>query len=213
MTSSSFDPVFSHVYPDAALRRAYDRDPAGHWYVLRTKPRQESRAEQNLKAWGLQTLLPLCPDRPGRAHRRDRDSVMQVLFPSYIFCRFHEDMFGKVKFTYGVSNVVSFGGVPAVVDQTIIDELATRLDPAGFVSLQDRPLLNKGDKVVIESGPFKNFMAVFDQEITGSDRVRILLDAVKFQSRMEIPRSEIRKLPLHGAADEPLTTETRRGAE
>jgi transcriptional antiterminator RfaH len=188
MTSSSFDPAFSHVYPDAALRRAYDRDPAGHWYVLRTKPRQESRAEQNLKAWGLQTLLPLCPERPGRAHRRD--NVVHVLFPSYIFCRFHEDMFGKVKFTYGVSNVVSFGGVPAVVDQAIIDELAARALHAASETPMPLSQFKNGDKVMIESGPFKNLMGVFDKDLPGGERVRILLGAVK----LGCERGDVRKV-------------------
>jgi transcriptional antiterminator RfaH len=200
MTSSSFDPAFSHVYPDAALRRAYDRDPEGRWYVLRTKPRQETRAQENLKAWGLQTLLPLWPE-PRVKHRRDRDhSMAQVVFPSYIFCRFHDDMFAKVKFTYGVAHIVSFGGVPAVVDQAIIDELAARAHGAtGEPSPIPRESLTPGDKVMIESGPFKNLMGVFDQDLPGGERVRILLGAVK----LGCAREDVRKI-------DNLTTETRR---
>jgi transcriptional antiterminator RfaH len=196
MTSSSFDPAFSHVYPDAALRRAYDPDPPGNWYVLRTKPRQECRAQENLKAWGLQTLLPLWPERhcmqPRVKHRRDCDNVARILFPSYIFCRFHDDMFAKVKFTYGVAHIVSFGGVPAVVDQAIIDELAARALPLRGASEKSLhlPALQNGDKVMIESGPFKNLMGVFEKDLPGGERVRILLGAVK----LGCAREDVRKV-------------------
>lgn len=207
MTSSHDPQSFSRIYPDAALRRSFNPDPAGHWYVLRTKPRQENRAQVNLKAWGLQTLLPQLPDRRQKSgriggacvSRPSRRDAIHALFPSYMFCRFHEAMFDKVKYTYGVANIVSFGGVPAVVDQVIIDELVARLDPGGFVAPLHAngavaPEFKNGDKVLIESGPFKNFIGVFDQEMPGSDRVRILLDAVKFQSRVECGRGDVRKV-------------------
>jgi transcriptional antiterminator RfaH len=201
-----FDPEITHIYPDATLRIAVDSTlPPRNWYVLRTKPRQESRAQLNLKAWGLQTLLPQLP-----AKRRRPSDGIRALFPSYMFCRFPENMFDKVKYTYGVAHVVSFGGAPAVVDQAIIDELAARLDPDGYVlplhpqslGLRLNGTFKPGEKVLIESGPFKNLIGVFEKDLPGSDRVRILLDAVKFQSRVECDRGDVR--PLHGASGEPL---------
>jgi transcriptional antiterminator RfaH len=200
LSGSPSDLEISRIYPDANLRRAFEPDPPGQWYVLRTKPRQESRAQLNLQAWGLETLLPL--NRSGNrviGKSGDRTPVC-MLFPSYIFCKFAETMFGKVKYTYGVAHIVSFGGVPAVVDQAIIDELAARALPLHGASGHGSAVsFRRGDKVLIESGPFKNFIGIFEQDLPGSERVRILLDAVKFQSRVECGRGEIK----------PLTTENQ----
>lgn len=166
------------------------------WYVLRTKPRQEKRAQDNLKAWGLETLLPLLPER--RKKLRPMDGI-RALFPSYIFCRFRDELFDKVKFTHGIAYVVAFGGTPAVVDQCIIDGLRARMDAGGAVALLEDvdaapgPGLRAGDQVMIKTGMFANMAGVLQKDITGSDRVRILLDTVK-RTTVECPISEVRKL-------------------
>lgn len=171
----------------------FDLMPAA-WYVLRTKPRQEKRAQCNLKSWGLETLLPLWPER--RKNARAHECVRAV-FPSYIFCRFRGSLFDKVKYTHGVSCVVSFGGKPAVVDQSIIDELASRMDDRGMVF--DQPVapaldaLQHGDEVVIQSGPFANMTGVFDKEMSSGERVKILLRNVAARS-FTCNRSDVRKV-------------------
>lgn len=160
------------------------------WHVLRTKPRQERRAQENLKAWGLETLLPVLPER----RRHPRSDSLRVLFPSYIFCRFPALLFDKVKFTYGISYIVGFGGSPAVVDQDIIDELQARMDPHGTVHEAEACGLKNGDKVMIKEGPFANFVGVFERDLPGSERVRILLNTVTMRTSVELPGSEVRKV-------------------
>lgn len=176
------------------------------WYVLRTKPRQELRAQLNLEAWGLETLLPILPER----RRRPRlHAMVRALFPSYIFCRFPDTYFDKVRFTYGVAYVLSFGGRPAVVEQSLIDGLREHMDEHGTVLLargtdlrdwnnpratQARELYRAGDQVVIQSGPFQNLVGVFEQDMPGSERVRILLDTVQFRTRLVLPRFEVSRV-------------------
>jgi transcriptional antiterminator RfaH len=156
--------------------------------VLHTKPRQELRAQNNLQAWGLETLLPRLPRR-----KTCRDTF-QALFPSYIFCRFPAPLFDKVKFTYGISYILSFGGMPAVVDEEIIRTLRERMDPDGTVLIQAPPALERGDHVVIQSGPFRNLVGVFEREMPGSERVRILLDTVNFKASVEVGKADVAKV-------------------
>jgi transcriptional antiterminator RfaH len=164
------------------------------WYVLRTKPRQEKRAQENLKAWQLETLLPVFPDQ--RRHPRPGDDGLRVLFPSYIFCRFPAFLFDKVKFTYGISYIVGFGGTPAVVDQAIIDQLIERMHPDGtVVEAPESPSgFEIGDKVLIQEGPFANFVGVFERDLPGSERVRILLNTVAMRASVECLSSGVRKV-------------------
>ena len=190
---SPFDPGFSRVYPDSNLRRcvlpASDPRP---WRLLQTKPRQELRAQEWLKLWGLETFLPMEPQKRGPA---------LVLFPSYIFCRYPDSLHDRIVYTRGVKRVVSFGGAPAVIDQVIIEELAWRMrgnsNGNGAQNGAARPKheqLQPGQRVLIESGPFKNLIGVFEQDLPGRERVRILLDTVSFASRIDCDRAEVRKL-------------------
>ncbi len=166
----------------------------GCWFVLKTKPKQELRAQDNLNAWGLETLLPQWP-APRKSKRSRRDSI-RALFPSYIFCRFPDSMLDKVRFTHGVSYVVAFGPLgPAVVDQQIIDGIRARIDERGVVRAATvRPQLQPGDRVIIEAGPFQHLVGVFEREMPESKCIQILLDTVKLTAKVECSVTEIRKL-------------------
>src|SRR5919108_4329710 len=101
------------------------------WYAIHTHPKQESRAESNLKAWNVKTFLPKIKDN---GFTRMRSNIIKPLFPGYIFAYFaFEDLFSKVRFTRGVHNVVSLGGIPAPVDDRVIEILTTQIDQEGFI--------------------------------------------------------------------------------
>src|ERR1700748_3310469 len=96
------------------------------WYAVRTKPRQEDRAVENLAFWGVDTLAPKFKGTNGR-----RDSH---LFPGYIFARFDgAEMLHNIHFTRGVAYVVSFSGVPAAIDDALINEIYARMDESGAI--------------------------------------------------------------------------------
>ena len=155
------------------------------WYAIRTKPRQEERAIENLTSWGITTLAPRLKGANGR-----RDSH---LFPGYIFARFEGPrMLHDIHFTRGVAYVVSFGGVPATISAELIAEIYGRMDENGII--RNTTMLNPGDHVVIQSGLLRNFVGVFERNLSGTERVQILLHTVSYSARVEIPRSEVAKL-------------------
>lgn len=60
----------------------------------------------------------------------------------------------------------------------------------GFVTLQPlSPSFSVGQRLQIADGPLSGFQAVFQREITGSQRIAILLNAVAFQTTVIIDRS------------------------
>jgi transcriptional antiterminator RfaH len=160
-------------------------NPCLLWYAIRTKPRQEERAVENLTSWGITTLAPRLKGGNGR-----RDSH---LFPGYIFARLEgTQMLHNVYFTRGVAYVVSFGGVPAPISVELIAKIYARMDENGII--RNTTVLNPGDHVIIRSGHLRNFVGVFERDLSGRERVQILLHAVSYSARVEISRSEVAKL-------------------
>lgn len=163
------------------------------WYVIHTKPLQEERADNNLRAWSVETFTPKIRERRYNKFTGKLSYVTKPLFPRYIFARFSAAaLLHKVCFTRGVQSVVGFGGGPDPVSDEIIEVIKQREGRDGFVRLYDE--LNRGDKVVISDGPLKDFAGVFEGHAKDRDRVSILLTTVSYQSRILIERGLVKKV-------------------
>ena len=162
------------------------------WYVVHTNPRQEERANNNLRAWGVETLNPKL-----RTCRYNEFSgapiiITQPLFPRYIFAKFDAGkQLAKIWFTRGVHDVVCFGGTPAPVDEDIIAILHSRMDKDGFIQTNDD--LKPGDKVIIKTGPMRNFMGVFERKLKASERILVLLTSINYQGRLVVERDAVER--------------------
>jgi len=169
-----------------------------HWYAVHTKPRQEERAELNLKTLNVGTLNVETFSPEVREYRFDPAThqpvqVVKPLFPNYIFARFNtSSMLHKVWFTRGVDEVVSFGNRPAIVDDEIITLIRLQMGTDGFVKIGDEIAL--GDKVRIKGGPLSNFVGVFEKKAGAAKRIKLLLSAVSYQCRIEVERDLIEKV-------------------
>jgi transcriptional antiterminator RfaH len=162
------------------------------WYAIYTNPKQEERAESNLRAWGVETLNPRSKEFSRRRRPIKTKFLIKQLFPRYIFAHFAGKLLREVCFTRGVHSVVSFGNEPTSVEDEIISLIRLRISDDGYVHLgQD---LKKGDKVIVKNGPFSNFMGMFERSMTDSDRVLILLTTVSYQARAVLVREQVHKL-------------------
>jgi len=162
------------------------------WYLVYTNLKQEERANENLKAWGVETLHAKLKTRRYNEFTGAPTYITQPLFPRYIFAKFNaREQLSKVRFTRGIQNVVCFGEHIASVDQDIIDLVRARIDENGFVKSNDE--LKPGDKVVISAGPLRNLMGIFEREIKGSDRITILLTAIGYQGHLMVDRDMVKR--------------------
>ena len=158
-----------------------------HWYVVYTNPKQERRAESNLTAWGIETLNPKVKKRRINAFTGLAVCETAPLFPRYIFARFCADKFmHKVCFTRGVNSIVSFNNVPARVEDEAIELIRSNIDEAGFAQIGEP--FKAGDRLLIQAGPLKGLVGVFEREMKDSERISLLLDAVTYQSHMIVGR-------------------------
>lgn len=163
------------------------------WYVIYTHPKQEDRAESNLRAWGVETFNIKVREGRFNQYSGARSYVTKPLFSRYIFARFEASkLLHKVYFTRGVNSVVSFDSRPTPVDDDIINLMRSRMGSDGFVQIGEQ--LSVGDKVMIKSGPMANLVGVFERELKDTDRVSILLTAINYQGRVVIESELIQKV-------------------
>lgn len=161
---------------------------APQWYVIKTQPKQESRANMNLNAWNVETFYPTLKKRGANPYRSAY--TINPLFPGYLFARFRADaLLHKVHYTRGVKTVVGFGEGPVSVDEEIIAALRTRVDKDGFLKLEDD--LAVGDEIVIKEGPMKDLIGIFERELKPTQRVMILLRAISYQGHVTLHRSAV----------------------
>ena len=164
-----------------------------YWYAIHTHPRQESRAEANLKAWRVETFFPRTRGCRFDELTDEPSYFIKPLFPGYLFARFALNrLLHKVRFTRGVHSLVCIGNDPAPVDDRVIEILAAQVDEAGFVKVGAG--LEPGVKVLILAGPFKSLTGIFERESSAAGRVKILLDCVTFQASVEVERNHVKAL-------------------
>jgi transcriptional antiterminator RfaH len=166
------------------------------WYAINSHPNQEERANSNLIAWNVETFSPKVKKPRLNIYTQLRTYESRPLFPRYIFARFDvKSVLRKVLFTRGVRSVVSFGRVPAQINDGIIALIQSRVTEDGFVQYNKQ--LTMGDRVLIENGPLANLSGIFEREIGGTDRVLILLAAISYQGSAVIERRDIRRVSSH----------------
>jgi transcription antitermination factor NusG len=87
--------------------------------------------------------------------------------------------FQYMPYTMGL---VSFGSEPAVVSETIIQDLQKHMDKIQHEGIKPASRFRKGDKVRIKDGPFEGYLAIFNHTISGEDRVLVLLEMLADRS-------------------------------
>jgi len=172
-----------------------EADDRACWYAVRTKSKEEDRADNNLRSWQVQTFAPKLKGR--RTSGYDHGYVSKPLFSRYIFARFDiTRQLHDINYTRGVQNVVSFGGCFVSLDDSVIDLIKAQVDEDGFIRMEGE--FKPGDKVRIASGPFESLEGIFMRKVNGTDRVKILLDALQFQSHLLIDKQFVQKANLAG---------------
>ena len=159
------------------------------WYVVHTKIRQEALAMTNLNRQGFECYIPMIKMEKLRRHKATL--VEEPMFPRYLFIRLDSSGSGPswspIRSTVGVSQLVRFGGQPAVVDAKLIALLRSR-EQVG----QPERLFKSGEKVVVADGPFAGIEAIF-KTADAESRSMILLDMLSKPVALRIETASLRK--------------------
>jgi transcription antitermination factor NusG len=141
-----------------------------NWYVVYTKPKWEKKVAERLNEIGINTFCPLITKT---SQWSDRKKIISVpLFNSYIFVQIEDKERNKVFEVVGVVRYLFWLGKPAVVKNSEIVTIQEWLSaPADFEISLDQ--WKKGDKIVLDSGPFISQSAII-QEVNRNHYVLIL---------------------------------------
>jgi transcriptional antiterminator RfaH len=147
------------------------------WYVIRSKPNKEEFLAGQLSAYGIRVFYPRI--RVKTVNPRARK--LRAYFPSYLFVYVDLETvsLSTLHWMPGAINLVSFDGQPAPVPEALIAAIERQVEYIN--ASQKNMLLNlkPGDVVSIHDGPFAGYEAIFDGQISGQERVRVLLTFLK----------------------------------
>ena len=152
------------------------------WYAMRSKPNKEDFLAGQLDSDGIEVFYPRIRITP--VNPRARKVV--PYFPNYLFVHVDLDVtnVSTLRWMPGASGVVSFDGEPASVPDLLISALKRQVDALNLSSRNLLRELKPGDPVLVASGPFAGYEAIFDEHLPGRDRVRVLLG---FLQKRQVP--------------------------
>ena len=155
-----------------------------NWYLIKTKPRQEKIAKQNLENQGYGTFCPIA----------NINNRLVVLFPGYLFVQLNEKTqnWSPINSTKGVSHFVKFGLNFAKVPTSVIEFIKTNQ----HITVEKLKNLNKfkpGDMIQISDGAFKNCVAIF-KCYKPDERVILLMNLLGREQSLSIKKELVTTL-------------------
>lgn len=149
------------------------------WYVMHSKPQKEAFLCERLENQGIEVYLPSIRVTPINPRARKE----QPFFPGYLFV--HVDLektsISEFRWIPGSIGFVCYGGEPASVGDALIREIKKQVEAIDDLDRNYVDRFRPGDSVVINDGPFSTYKAMFDCRLSGSDRVRVLLELLQGQ--------------------------------
>ena len=145
-----------------------------NWIVVRSKPRSEKIAYAQLKEKGIEAYLPLLKERRKWSDRKKW--VEFPLFSSYLFAKIEIKNSIFVLQTNGVSSLVKFGEVIAIVQDEVVHAIKLAID--GGYQLTPAEYFIAGNAVEVIEGPMRGVKGIVAQ-LKGKDRLVIKIDAIQ----------------------------------
>lgn len=192
VTLATAPPKTPAVSPPTPQKTAPTTPATSAWFLVRSKPRQESVALTHLARQGYESYLPLFATE--KLVRRKSTVVQEPMFARYLFVRLDTTGQGQswspIRSTVGVSELVCFGSRPARVDDSLI---ATLREREAAQQASPTTLFAHGDNVRITEGAFAGLEAIYQMN-DAEGRAMVLLDLLSKPVAMTIDAASLRKV-------------------
>ena len=129
---------------------------SARWYAVTTQPRHEKVVAQHLESKSVEHFLPLITIESRWKDRRVR--IEQPIFPGYIFTRIDPKDRHHVFSVPSVVRMLSFGGTPAVIEDSEIE--AVRLCLTHSTKPEPYPFPETGEFVRVKSGALRGLEGI-----------------------------------------------------
>ncbi len=170
---------------------------ASFWYAIQSHPNKEDFLWNQLRLRDIEVFYPRV-----RVHTvNPRARKIKAYFTGYLFVRVDLDEMGvsTLQWMPHARGLISFGGEPAVVPEGLISAIRQRVGEISKAGGELFDGLQAGDEVIIHDGPFAGYEGIFDLRLTGSERVRVLLQLLNHtQIPVELDAGTIRKKKTAG---------------
>lgn len=161
------------------------------WFVLQTRPRNESIVYRQIKAKNITAFLPQLEKIRIWSDRKKK--VQQPLFPGYLFVNADEsERQQAITNTAGAIKYVFFEGRPATVSEREIKLIEDSLKEPEKISLEQKKI-SKGDEIVVTHGVFKGMKGKVN-EFRGNYKLTVNLEELSYSFSVILSLGEIEKL-------------------
>ena len=157
-----------------------------NWFAVVTKPRQEQIALENLQPQDFKCYLPMA-ENPYQRRSKKQKQIIEPLFPRYLFLNAiaTTQNLAPVRSTRGVISMVRFGTELAVIPDSIINAIKTRIEPnTGLIKIKPVPI-KAGDKVKIFDGPLAGINGIVTER-NSENRAQILMNLMGRPTPVEV---------------------------
>jgi transcriptional antiterminator RfaH len=165
-----------------------------YWACAQTAPQREAAAKHFLELAGYQVYLPRF--RLLRPIRGRKVVEARVLFPAYLFVWVTAGWWAA-RWCPHVARLLTAGDGPLHVPDAIVDEIRQR-EVDGLIELPKPGPLQRGDRVRILHGPFRDHLAIF-ADMKPRQRVEVLLQLLGAEARVTLAEKDIEAVATQDA--------------
>jgi len=158
------------------------------WYVAKIKPQKEACLMSFLAEWDVEAFFPKVMEQTKSG------MALKPLFPGYMFCHLdpQSSVWPVARWAPGLAYFLNHDGEPIGVPDSMVEYLQEQV---GQWNRDDADAsLNRGDQVMVLTGPFAGLEGVFHRYLAGRDRCLILLETVGNLATIELPQRDVRTL-------------------
>jgi transcriptional antiterminator NusG len=165
--------------------------PPAEWFAVRTRPRHEKVAANQLEKVGIETFLPLCAQVRSWSDRRK--IIDFPLFPGYAFVRIAKSTQARSR-VFNVSGVIGFVGpnhqatpIPAEQIQAVRSLMMANVD------CRPHPYLQIGQRVRIQNGALQGLEGILVR-IASDHSLVVSVDLIQRSVAIRIEGYEVDRL-------------------
>jgi transcription antitermination factor NusG len=144
------------------------------WYAIQSKPHKEESLCGQLLAAGLEVFYPKIRANPVNPRARK----IKAYFPGYLFVKADLEITGLsvLQFTPFARGLVTFDKEPATVPEALITAIRKKVEDINLKGGETLAALVPGQSILITDGPFAGYSGIFDVRLSGSERVKVLIE-------------------------------------
>ncbi len=165
------------------------------WYCVKAQPKRENIAYgQLITLPDVEAFFPRV--RYGRTSARGPRTVVEALFPGYLFAKFSPARrIRAVRYARGVSYIVRQGQEFAPVSESILAALRS-LAATQILELPPEPW-KLGEEVRVIAGIFRGATGKVAGLVPARQRVQVLLELLGRESRIDLPLDNLEMRHAH----------------